>query len=342
LLLVLSVALLAAALPMCCGPAPRPSGNALVADHYLFCFWNAENLFDDEDDHRSSRADQAYDRWFAHDPAALQLKLDHLSDALVALNDGRGPDILALAEVEDVRAAELLRDALNRKLEDSSLHYTNVLMKELKNAGRHIAPAILTRLPVWHDKTRLRGSRLRILEGHVEVNGRELVILASHWTSRVSDEEGGRRDKYADQLYGTFRGMYHNNPAVDLLICGDFNDPPDDESVTQHLHAIGDREAVLAAHDEPLLLDLMADKDPREFGTHYHARKWYIFDQIVVSPGLLDDEGWTVEPDSVRVVNTLVKPNDHQHRPWAFGNERERAPRGYSDHFPVTVELRVD
>jgi endonuclease/exonuclease/phosphatase family metal-dependent hydrolase len=338
--LVVFVALLAALLPTGCGIAPVPS-SAPPADGYLFCFWNTENLFNDRDDHRSSRADQAYDRWFAHDPAALRLKLDHLSDALVSLNDGRGPDLLAIVEVEDVRAAELLQEALNRRLEDLALHYTNLLMKDL-SAGRHIAPAILTRLPVRHDRTRLHGSRLRILEGHVDVNGRDLVVLASHWTSRVSDESGDRRDKYADQLYGVFRGMYHSNPAVDLLICGDFNDPPDDDSVTRHLHATGDREAVLDPRGEPMLFNLMAGKDPSDFGTHYHARKWYIFDQIVVSPGLLDEEGWSVEPESLRVVNTLVKPGDRQRRPWAFGNEHEKAPRGYSDHFPVTVRLRLN
>src|SRR5262249_57422719 len=124
------------------------------------------------------------------------------------------------------RAAELLQEALNKRLSDPALHYTQLIMKEI-SAGRHIAPAILTRLPVVADRTRLHGSRQRILEGHVEVNGQELVIIASHWTARVPDRQGEQRDKYGDQIHGVFRSMYRSNPKADLFVGGDFNDTRD-------------------------------------------------------------------------------------------------------------------
>lgn len=317
---------------------PQANGNS-----YLFCFWNTENLFDDKEDGRASKADQEYDRWFARDPAALKLKYAHLSEALVKLNDGKGPDILAVVELESVRSAELLQEAFNARLADKALHYQHILMKEVKG-GRHIAPAILTRLPVRGDKTRLHGRLLRILEGHIEVNGHDLVIIASHWTSRLSDKEGKEgtgRAKYGDQIYGVYKGMVKSNPDVDFLVCGDFNDPPDAPSVTRHLHATEDRAAVLRSREEPLLLDLFADKDPAQFGTHYHAGKWYVFDQIAVSPGLLDNAGWRCDPSSVQTINSLYRPSDRQRRPWRFGNEHDKAIRGYSDHFPVTVRLEV-
>lgn len=315
---------------------PEAQGNS-----YLFCFWNVENLFDDHKDHRANRADKEYDQWFANNPEILHLKLDNLSKALIELNDGRGPDILALAEVESVRAADLLRQALNARLKDPALHYQNLLMKDLAG-GRHIAPAIITRLKVRRDRTRLHGRLLRILEGHIVVNDHDLVIMATHWTSRVSDKDGTHRAKYGDQVYGVYKGMYKSNPAVDFLVCGDFNDPPDAPSVTRHLHATGDLDAVRqSSAEEPLLLDLMANKDPKEFGTHYHSGHWYIFDQIAVSPGLLDSTGWHCDVDSVHTINSLFRPGDRQHRPWAFGNERQKMQRGYSDHFPVTVRLNV-
>ena len=326
----------------CAQLADAPPSAPSNPDSYLFCFWNVENLFDDRvDPQEHNKADREYDAWFAHDSEARNLKLEHLSEALVKLNEGRGPDILAVAEVESRRAAELLCDALNRRLGDPSLEYKHVLMKDLA-AGRHIAPAILTRLPVEADRTRLRGRRQRILEGHVQVKGHDLVVLATHWTARVTDAHGEQRAKYGDQIHGLFRAMYRSNPRVDLLVCGDFNDPPDAPSVTRHLHATGDLDAVLHARGEPLLFDLFAGKDPAAgFGTLYYAGRWYIFDQIAVSPGLLDQEGWSCDVQSVRTVNTLIRPGDRQHRPWRFGNERDRAPRGYSDHFPVTVRLRV-
>src|SRR5207249_4887978 len=170
--------------------------------------------------------------------------------------------------------------------------------------------------------------------------GQDLVVIASHWTSRLTDKNDEHRDKYADQIYGLFKAMYRSNPAVDFLVCGDFNDPPDAPSVTQHLRATGDLEAVRHPDGDPWLLDLMAGKDPQRFGTLFY-KDWQIFDHLAVSPGLLDDRGWGCDPDSVRTVNTLTRPGDKRRRPWRFGNEHDKFERGYSDHFPVTVELTV-
>src|SRR5262245_20016315 len=320
-------------------PTPAPSiggGN----DGYLFCFWNVENFFDDRVDHRTGPGDKEYDGWMANHPDLLKLKLDKLTDALLKMNDGKGPDILAIVEVESVRAAELLQKALNDKLADEKLHYQSVRMKEL-TAGRHIAPAIITRLPVVRDRTRLHGNRQRILEGHIKVNDHELIVLASHWTSRIQQGSERARAKYGDTLYGTFRAMHTNNPNVDVLICGDFNDTPNDTSVKEHLHATSDLDAVKSNPSPPILYNLMGDKNPSGgFGTHYH-QGWFIFDQVVVSPGMLDEAGWSADPASMTTVNTLTKSGDRLGRPWRFGGEREAGPRGYSDHFPVTVRLKT-
>ena len=39
---------------------------------------------------------------------------------------------------------------------------------------------------------------------------------------------------------------------------------------------------------------------------------------------------------------SLVRPGSTNHAPWRFGNEKDTGSgRGYSDHFPVTVRLKV-
>jgi endonuclease/exonuclease/phosphatase family metal-dependent hydrolase len=322
-------------------PPPPVAGPG----EYLFCFWNVENLFDDRNDHRTGPGDADLDPWFANDPAALHEKLDHLSTVLVELNAGRGPDILAAVEVESVRAAELLRDALNAKLADPELHYKHLLMKEV-SAGRHIAPAILTRLPVKADRTQLLDTRRRILEGHIVAGGHDLVVVASHWTSRRTDpvKDGSSRARYADLIYGRFQAMYRTNPDVAFLVCGDFNDDPKDRSVIRNLRAIGDREAVLGATGEPLLYNVTAGLDPRRQGTLYYdeRRSWHVFDQIAVSPGMLRGGGWSYVPGSVAVVKTPTRWGDKVGEPWKFARRDDRGRRGYSDHFAVTVLLKVE
>jgi endonuclease/exonuclease/phosphatase family metal-dependent hydrolase len=334
-------------------PGSIPNGSVDVAPPatnggYLFCFWNVENLFDDQDDKRL-RVDEPYDQWFSWDAEARTSKLDRLSEILMRMNGGRGPDILCLAEVESVRAADLLRESMNRKLPQETAPYQNLQMKEV-NSGRHIATALITRLPLNATRTRLHGSRLRILEICVVVNLHELTILSSHWTSQLQQRDGSHgdegRERYADTLYEVFRKKHLNDARADLLVCGDFNDSPESVAVTNHLKAIGDRAKVAAGGSEPMLLNLMAGRTPDRFGTHYYDRP-LIYDHVCVSPGLLDNEGWSCNIDTLGVVTEgLIRPGDSKRRPWRFGGEKDEFKggsfkRGYSDHFPVTVRLSV-
>jgi endonuclease/exonuclease/phosphatase family metal-dependent hydrolase len=316
-------------------PAPAEAGD------YLLCFWNVENLFDDRDDGRTQRGDKEFDQWYSRDPAVLHEKLQRLTDVLLAMNDGKGPDVLCVAEVESLRAGQLLQQAFNRRVPDPKLAYTSVLY-DSPGGGRNIGTAILTRLPVDGKPTLLATrSRFRILEGRVKVEAKTLVVVASHWSSRISDKDGATRSRYADAIYGRFRQLHTANPKVDFLVCGDFNDNPDDPSVTDHLRAVGDADMVRAARRPPLLFNLSDALWQNGQASHFYGSKGYLFDQVCVSPGMLDDEGWSAVPDTARVVKKIALRNG---RPNRFGGENDKRPlaaRGASDHFPVTVTLRV-
>lgn len=331
---------------------PGPSAGP---GEYLFCFWNAENLFDDQD---NPKDDDDLEDWLGQNPDIVQQKLHKNAEVLLAMNGGRGPDIIALVEVENERAANLLKDVLNSKLTDTSLHYTHVAMKEVK-VGRNIAPALITRLPLVGDRTTQVGAKSnRILKTHLRAAERELIVITAHWTSRIKRKDGtsgeDQRAGYGDDVYGEVKGIVLANPKVDILVCGDFNDDPTDVSVTQHLRSTGDEMIVRGGGADVQLFNLMANRDPQTFGTHYHG-KWHIFDQIVVSPGLLDQEGWTCNTQSLQTVKrlaapgggeiSLVNPKGKIGQPWYFGRAKDYnaipAARGYSDHFPVTVTLGV-
>jgi endonuclease/exonuclease/phosphatase family metal-dependent hydrolase len=339
-LLVLPLAALAALAG--CYPPPGGRVRGGTPGDYLFCFWNTENFFDDRRDGEKTEPDRTFDEWFAEEPEVFREKLAHLTEVLAEMNSGRGPDIIAVAEVENEHAAELLMESLNARIKGAPSYKTAVWKDP--HGGRHIADAVITRLPVVGDRTRLLGRRQRMLEVHIDQNGHDLVVLATHWSSRVSDSSGEGRRHYANVIYGRFRQMYEANPRVDLLVCGDFNDNPDDPSVVEGLHATGDLEAVRAGGSPPKLYNVFArlweeHKGGGEVGSHFYGRKAYIFDQIVVSPGMLDDIGWTCETDTARIHKHRF--TDRRGRPERFGTRRDKGQRGASDHFPVTVRLKV-
>lgn len=322
-------------------PAPLPSGTV------VFMFWNVENLFDDRDDPRNS-TDEPYDNWFAEDAAARRLKYDHLADVILKVNDGRGPDVFAAVEVESVRAAELLRDAMNAKLPAGAAKFEHIAMKELAaNAGRHIAPCVISRLPLDSARTKLLGSNsLRILETHLADREADLCLVVSHWTSQRSDDgsrKGSGRDRYGTTIYREYERVMKANPDADFLVCGDFNAPPDSEPVAENLHMTARRGDVVPARSNPKLLGLLSGKPADKFGTHYYSGKPLIYDQIGVSPGMLDDKGWSCDPESVRVpTEGLLRDRGRVRRPWRFGDKHDNPQgRGFSDHFPVVVNLRI-
>jgi endonuclease/exonuclease/phosphatase family metal-dependent hydrolase len=310
----------------------------------LLCAWNAENFFDDQDD---PNVHDEMEDWFGSDPVMFRAKVDHLAEGLLLMNGGAGPDVVCLCEVENERCLEALRDALNPKLGASVFadrKYTRILFKGDKT-GRHFAPGILTRLGVIADRTRkLNNHNGRILEGHIESNGYDLVVIAAHWTSRVSDksDDGHRRLSYANDCYGRVRAILREDPDADVVVCGDFNDEFKDESMQAGLKVRDNAETVRASVTEPRLLDLFAHWTDDPQGTIYARRKWSVFDHICVTRGLLDTKGWSCDPATARIFAAdELRRRSGPREPLKFGHRNDTGTRGYSDHFPVTVQLQV-
>ncbi len=329
--------------------------QATTADgenEFLFCFWNVENLFDDKDDKRND-IDEAYDNPFAEKKELRELKYDRIASALVGMNGGKGPDVIACAEVESVRAADLLKDALNAKLkatkQDDKCQYKHVVMQNI-DGGRHIAPCVISRVNVDVRNVKLLKKPLRILEMHLYVNQKDLCVIASHWTSQLKQRDGSDgdsgREKYANTIWDRVAEMVDKKPETDFLLCGDFNDSPDAEPIVKNLGSIGDITKVKPAAKDPFLLNLMNGKDPAKYGTLWYSGKPLIYDHIVVSPGMLDTTGWSADPKSVTAYTEgLMRKGATRREPWRFGDpdkDIKDADRGYADHFPVTVKLKVE
>src|SRR5437660_3667792 len=98
-----------------CDSSSPAKAAPISQTEFVFCHWNVENFFDDKDDGRTGPGDKEYDGLFAGNPDLLKQKLGKLTEAILKMNAGKGPDILALVEVESVRAAELLQQAMNAK-----------------------------------------------------------------------------------------------------------------------------------------------------------------------------------------------------------------------------------
>jgi len=314
--------------------APGVEGDALLA------VWNVANLFDDVDDPASFDTDEDF---YAANPAAFEKKVDQIAQAVLMMNDGRGPDILTMVEVESALCMTKLQQRLNSRLDQAGLGkwaYSEVVFYP-DNTGRRFAPGTISRVQTIKAQSRKAGTRGdgRMLITTLEQDGHLLTLLTTHWTSRVSDRDGHRRMSYAETTYGEFRKILESDPSADVIVCGDFNDEFKDPSMQQGLRASDDLQAVIDAappQREPMLFDVTTLlRDPSDCTICYGAKK-QIFDHLCISRGLLDNRGWTCDPKSASIFKGegMTKKNG-----CPIGYDKKEGT-GFSDHLPVTVRLR--
>lgn len=346
--------------------APAPVSRPLLPidpavpcrpDELMVAHYNVENLFDAIDDPATN--DQPYTPALTgYSDEHLALHVRNLARVIRQMNGGRGPDVLALTEIENGAVVEkLARDGL------ADLGY-QVAHREDADA-RGIEPAVLTRFPVvgqpiQHPVVNEAGKRFRsILEVTVEVNGRPLTLLVNHWiatrTGQNEEKSAGERLFTAATLKAIVDRKLAEDPDREIVILGDFNEDLNGRALGEGLQKAS---TVEDARERQQLFDtvdaLAADKaalgpegDGIQLGTHYYvpASHWSTYDHLLVSHTLLDGEGLAWVPGSTAVfAPDSLRDATGAPRRFFLPRKGERTvvvdPEGASDHFPVAMRLR--
>jgi Endonuclease/Exonuclease/phosphatase family len=219
--------------------------------------FNVENLFDLDD--QSLYADFPVTSATEHHwtPEKLAGKLQRLAEVLRTAEDGKGPSILILDELEadhtpnttasvsDFLAAQKdknYKDILKNDLSDElrGMPIENWLIKALEDEGlkgyqvvlgdvldlskEAIHCGLLTRLPIKSTKQlHVQGART-IVEAEVELAGESVYVYANHWKSGAGD---AGLEKIRMQNAGVLRKrldeIFKTNPDANVIIAGDLN-----------------------------------------------------------------------------------------------------------------------
>jgi endonuclease/exonuclease/phosphatase family metal-dependent hydrolase len=307
-------------------------------DDFHVAFWNVENLFDLEDDPAVEQDEeftpQSPKRWTAE---RLGTKLDNLARIICKMNDGRGPDVLGLCEVENRKVVELLDEKLGplgRRYKivhqdspsdrgiDCALLYDGGMF-ELTDARFHFVDA---------EKTR------DIVEAKLRHDGADLWVFVNHWPSRNNDE--WQRVKAATVLRTRLDKILAADAQTDLLLMGDFNDEPGNVSLKNYLRSADTAENLPAG----ALYDTTAPIRAADKGTYVWDNRWELIDHIIVSPGMLEASGFVWKPGSSRRIEypeLFFHPNFPGAIPRpsrSYSGDNFHA-NGYSDHLAVECVL---
>lgn len=323
---------------------------ASVSLHYFpkgethrFAFYNVENLFDTVDDPQTDDSEFLPNGKMAWTEDRYLHKLDNLSSVFSAMDF---PDLIGLSEIENETVLKDLTQTATMKSKNYGyVHYDSpdergidVALLYLKSNFKVLhSDYIRIQFPasIGDDKTR------DIL--HVEglYRGKDtLHIYVNHWPSRRdgAEKSAPKRIYVAQQLRKAVNAVLKTNPKSNVVIMGDFNDETDDKSIVEALEV----RPVSVPTLNNYLYNTAAALDKKGEGTLTFKSDWNLFDQIIVSGGLLQS-GSSIH---VSESETIFKKEwmlyhdrkDNQDKPnRTYSGTKYHG--GYSDHLPVYVDV---
>ena len=332
------------------GPVSSPSVSIMT--------FNVENLFDNindpeknditflalsekqSDEHKAVCNEIDVDHWrdqclnWDWSDDIIDRKLAAVAGVILQVNDGRGPDIVVLQEVENVGILERLR---NEHLADAG--YNEAILIE-GNDLRGVDLAFLTRLPMAAPPTLKRAD-------FGDADEKRVVDTRGILEATFELPDGSLLTGYAVHFPAPFHPTVMRETAYRHLNGLRSALPPD-----RHAFAAGDFNTTSTEDREKAMLERFVRPDwtvahevgcERCRGTYYYAPRddWSFLDMILWSPAQDGGEKatWALRADSVRIVNRApgqVRPDG---TPWRF---EMPAGKGVSDHWPVLAVIESE
>lgn len=305
---------------------------------YTVAFYNVENLFDTTEDKDILDRDFIPTSDRKWNDKRYEKKLNKIAHAISSIGNTENkylPVMVGLAEVEnegvikDLLATETLKDKGY-----AYIHYNSPDERGIDTAFIYRTNYIQVTSSQTHElyletTEGIRDFTRDILEVNCNFLGEQFTILVNHWPSRRDGASSTvyKRIEAANRNIAIINGIKSKNPKNHILVMGDFNDDPQDESV-QKLSSSG-----LFNPMETLLTNAR--------GTTKHKGRWNLFDQILMSYDLLQyrkgklkfKSAAIYDPDFLKQIRGRYKGSPYR----TFGGRKYTG--GYSDHFPVYILL---
>lgn len=321
-------------------------GFAAFGQNQVIGFYNVENLFDTINNDDVRDGEYTLDGSKEWSRLRYENKLNNMARVLNELgteHNKKGLAAVGLCEVENsgvledlVQTGKLAKrkwsivhgDSPDKRGIDNALLYNpkmfEVLSYDYHNAG------------VFRDGERVFTRDILLVQG-VLGKADTVFILVNHWPSRYGGQE--KSDPLRKQAAATNRrlvdSLLQRQPDAEILVMGDLNDDPKDESVKVVLGTTPVMNEAGSMLYNPFELIHEGDE-----GSLKYRGEWNLFDQIILSKGALNAGKWVYYKAEVYnrcyLLQQKGKYSGNPHR--TFGGKTYL--NGYSDHLPVMVVFK--
>jgi predicted extracellular nuclease len=313
-------------------------------DQFTIVFYNVENLFDTINNQGEKDIEftpQSEKNWNSE---KYFKKLDDIARVLCSVFSDDLPDIAGLAEIENLK---VLEDLLKRQ-PLAKVNY-GIVHKD-SNDPRGIDVALLykkNRFTVTSHKaievifpfdSAFKTRDILQVTGTAP-DGKSLHIFVNHWVSRtggIRKTEPGRMHS-AVALRRNIDLLLTKDNESRIVVIGDFNDEPTNQSIMHILQATNKRKNTTPGD----LYNLFYDYHNLDIGgSYYYQNSWIMPDHIIISRNLLNRKGlYSCSYDSGKVYKAdwmLIHNKEGISVPWhTYGGNAYLG--GVSDHLPVYV-----
>jgi len=313
-------------------------------------FYNVENLFDTIDDPET--IDEAYTpsgkNHYSYQDYLGKIRNTAKVISELGMNaEKKGPDLIGLAEIENfgvlndlVDQEQLVqenyqiihKDSPDRRGIDVALLY--------KNSSYSPIEFEFIELKLWNEK----GERIYtrdILYAKGILDDQVIHIFVNHWPSRRGGKTRSdpKRMKAAYVVKNKVSDILMTEPDATIFILGDFNDDPTDKSIKNELLM----SACSKTDCSTSLFNPMEKMHKKGMNTLAYRDGLNLFDQIIFSKNLIRREKSQTSFSFLRagIYNPSYLISQHgKYKGYPLRSfDNNRFSGGFSDHYPVFVEL---
>ena len=308
----------------------------------ILMFYNVENLFFPVD-YREIKNKQGFIGLKNWTKGRYLEKLYKIGDVLEQIKQqhGKYPILMGISEVQGEKPLKDLMqvppfspfydfvhfDSLDERGIDVALIYNTLEIQILHSETMTYIFEIPDDNEENYDTTR------DILYCKIKYHDQLMHVYVLHLPSkRERDINKPKRDYILQELKKSIENRIHEEDGS-IIILGDFNTNPDDDGIVNLLTNNGEKNLV-----NPFL-DIYRN---RIFST-FHYNHGLLFDQILISDDFFKEQSKIRFSNAEVFTSEKIKSTDKRFRGRPFRTYAgTRYLGGYSDHFPVIVQLKVD
>ncbi|MDH3003902.1 MAG: hypothetical protein NHF97_00350 [Flavobacteriia bacterium] len=265
-----------------------------------------------------------------------KIKLRNISKVISQINYYNNPPVIVgLAEIENkIVLLDLINQPCLRKYNYGIIHHNSYDHRGIDcgiiyNKQRFIPYNIKYYDIIIYGKNNNRIYTRDILLVEGKLDGEYIYLIVNHWPSPISNNSYIKRNKASKVLISIINEIQNKNKNAKIIIMGDFNDNPNNNSIKSILYKYNN-----------IIYNPMINICSKKKGTYMFKNKWNCLDQIMLSYNLY----YNIDPfqyhmDKVEIFKKPYLTIGNKELPFRTfkGN---KYIGGYSDHLPVYIILK--